>query len=41
MDKFLFAAAAVVTIAGFLLELWREFRPKQKNGKGRKKKNQR
>ncbi len=38
MDKFLFAAAAVATIASFLLELWREFRLKQKNGEGKKKK---
>ena len=38
-ESTLFAAAAVATIAGFILEVWREMKSKvQKDDEGRKKK---
>lgn len=40
MFDFLYAAAAVATIANLLLELTREIRLKRKDGKGKKKKSQ-
>lgn len=41
MDHILFAAAAVATIAGFVLEVWREMKPRDTDDEGRKKKGQR
>ena len=41
MFDFLIAAAAVATIASFLLELIRELKLKRKDDKGEKKKSQR
>ena len=41
MDGILFAAAAITTIAGFLLEVWRELKPFMRtNDEGKKKKSQ-
>ena len=40
MFELLFAAAAVATIADFVLALWVEFKRKRKNGGGGKKKSQ-
>ena len=38
-ENVLFAAAAVATIAGFVLEVWREMKSsKQEDGKGKKEK---
>lgn len=38
-ENVLFAAAAVATIAGFILEVWREMKSsKQEDGEGRKEK---
>lgn len=38
-EEILFAAAAVATIAGFLLEVWREMKSSsRKDGEGRKEK---
>lgn len=41
MEQILFAAAAAATIAGFLLEVWREIRPRDTDDEGRKEKGQR
>ena len=41
-ENVLFAAAAVATIAGFILEVWREMKSsKQEDGEGRNRKDQR
>lgn len=41
-ENVLFAAAAVATIVGFILEVWREMKSsKQEDGKGRNRKDQR
>ena len=42
VENVLFAAAAVATIAGFILEVWREMKSsKQEDGEGRNRKDQR
>ena len=41
MESILFAAAAVATIVGFLLEVWRELKPTRTDDEGRKRKGQR
>lgn len=40
MYNFLMVAAAIATIASFLLEVFKEIRLKRKDGKGEKKKSQ-
>lgn len=41
-ENVLFAAAAVATIASFILEVWREMKSsKQEDGEGRNRKDQR
>lgn len=41
MESILFAAAAVATIAGFVLEVWREMKSTRTDDEGRKRKGQR
>lgn len=41
MESILFAAAAVATIAGFILEVWREMKATRTDDEGRKRKGQR
>lgn len=41
MESILFAAAAVATIAGFILEVWQEMKSTRTDDEGRKRKGQR
>ncbi|HJI12459.1 hypothetical protein [Adlercreutzia equolifaciens] len=41
MESILFAAAAVATIAGFVLEVWREMKSTRTDDEGRKREGQR
>lgn len=41
MESILFTAAAVATIAGFILEAWREMKATRTDDEGRKRKDQR